>query len=295
MSIRSAILVILTLTSLTACRFSKSDKKDAVSDITSSGNEITCEDIYLTVNNGVITRNSFTYGETFYVNFDDVKGFVKENGSVFPGMMMDIVNQAGDTIWKSGNLYSGSAEGFNYSPLKLTADFTAAAPVRSGKEYTLFVNIWDNKGEGTFKTKFDFKVKANALIKVETYGVSYDEAYLLSQGSNKVITDNKIRYNDNIYVIVEGLKGFREELGEVYPGISIKVLDAGNKVMVNSEDLFVKYDETGVSAADLTARVSTHFFSVQGDRFINPLHCETLIWDKKSDARIIVKADLTME
>jgi hypothetical protein len=229
------------------------------------------------------------------MNFDDVKGFAKENGNVFPGLVMAVISQAGDTVWQTDNLYSQYTEGFNYSPLKLTADLTVAAPIRSKNEYSLFIDIWDNKGEGTFKTKFDFKVRENELIMVETSGVSYDETYLFSQGSNKVITENKIRFNDNIYIIVEGLKGFKEEYGMVYPGLSMKVLDAANNIIVNSEDLFVNYSETGVSAADVTARVSAHFFSISGDKFINPLHCETVIWDKKSPARIKVKTDMTLE
>jgi len=280
---------------LTGCKFSTSVKKDLTSGLTSAGDDITCEDVYLTVNNERITRNSFIYGETLYINFDDVKGFTNENGKVFPGLVITVISQAGDTVWKTDDLYSQSKEGFNYSPLNLTADLTVAAPMQSKNEYSLFIDIWDNKGEGLFKTKFDFKVRENELITVETSGVSYNEAYLFSQGSNRIITDNKIRFDDNIYVIVEGLNGFKEENGMVYPGIGIKIIDAVNNVIVNSEDLFVKYSEAGVAAADLTTRVSAHFSSIYGNNFINPLHCEALIWDKKSDAWIKAKTDMTLE
>jgi hypothetical protein len=290
----TAFIILISML-LTGCKFSKSVKKDLASGLTATGEDITCEDVYLTVNNERTTRNSFIYGETFYMNFDDVKGFARENGNVFPGLVMTVINQAGDTIWKTDDLYSKSTEGFNYSPLILNADLTVAAPIQSKNEYSLFIDIWDKKGKGKFKTKFDFKVRENELITVETSGVSYNETYLFSQGSNRIITDNKIGFDDNIYVIIEGLKGFKEENGMVYPGISIKIIDAANNVIVNSEDLFVNYSEAGVAIADLTTRVSAHFFSISGEKFINPLHCEMVIWDKKSNARIKATTNLTLE
>jgi len=289
------VYIILISILLTGCKFRKSVEKDIASGLTSAGDEITCEDVYLTVNNERITRNSFIYGEIIYINFNDVKGFAKENGKVFPGLVISVTNQAGDTVWKTADLYSQYTEGFDYSPLNLTADLTVAAPMQSKGEYSLFIDIRDSKGEGKFKTKFDFKVRENELISVETSGVSYNETYLFSQGSNRIITDNKIGFDDNIYVIVEGLKGFKEENGMVYPGISIKIIDAANNIIVNSEDLFVKYSEAGVAAADLNTRVSAHFSSLSGEKFINPLHCETVIWDKKGDARIKATTNMTLE
>jgi len=289
------VYIILISILLTGCKFRKSVEKDIASGLTSAGDEITCEDVYLTVNNERITRNSFIYGEIIYINFNDVKGFAKENGKVFPGLVISVTNQAGDTVWKTADLYSQYTEGFDYSPLNLTADLTVAAPMQSKGEYSLFIDIRDSKGEGKFETKFDFKVRENELISVETSGVSYNETYLFSQGSNRIITDNKIGFDDNIYVIVEGLKGFKEENGMVYPGISIKIIDAANNIIVNSEDLFVKYSEAGVAAADLTTRISAHFSSLSGEKFINPLHCETVIWDKKGDARIKATTNMTLE
>jgi hypothetical protein len=65
----------------------------------------------------------------------------------------------------------------------------------------------------------------NEKITVKPSGVSYDEIYLYSQGKNKVISNNEIEFDDNIYVIVEGLKGFREENGIVFPGLELKAAD----------------------------------------------------------------------
>jgi hypothetical protein len=293
-SMKTTFALFLICLILTGCNFSKNAKKDLMSGLSSTGNNISCDDVYLTVNDERTTRNSFIYGETFFLNFSDVTGFAKENGNVFPGMVLVVVNPAGDTLMKTNDLMSKYPEGMNFSPLLLTADLTLAAPIKSKADYTAIVNIWDRKGKGTYRSKFDFKVLENDKITVESSKVTYDEIYLFSQGNDKVITDNKIKFNDNIYLIVEGLKGFSEAEGMVFPGLSIKASDSANKVLLESEDLFLDYSVSGVAAADLAERVSAHF-SIPGPQFNNPLHCELIVWDKKSDARVKVKTDMVLE
>ncbi|MCX6253058.1 MAG: hypothetical protein NTV31_01115, partial [Bacteroidia bacterium] len=205
-----------------------------------------------------------------------------------------IRNQSGDTVMQTNDLYSEYPSGINYSPLKLTADLTVASPIKSKGEYTLYVKIWDKKGNGTFTTKFDFKVKENEQITIDPSNVSYDEIYLFSQGSDKVITDNKIKFDDNIYLIFEGLKGFKEENGFVFPGLSLKATDSENNMIIDNDDLFLDYTKTGLASTDFISQVSAHFKIARAE-FKNPLHCELVIWDKKSDARIKVTTNMILE
>ncbi len=286
--------VIVFLALLTGCQFSKSVEKDLISGLTTRGNNISCEEVYLTVNNERSTRNSFIYGEIFFLNFSDVRGLAKEKGNVFPGMDMIVINESGDTLMNTGDLLAGYTEGMNYSPLLLTADLTVANPIKSKDDYKLFVNIWDKKGKGRFVSEFDFKVRENDKIIVEPYNVAYDEVYIFSRGLNKVITDNKVKLNDNVYIIIEGLKGFIEENGLVFPGLSMKATDTGNSVVLVNDDLFSNYSESGIDPADLTARVSANF-KITGNQINNPLHCEIIVWDKKSEARIKATMDMFME
>ena len=130
--------------------------------------------------------------------------------------------------------------------------------------------------------------------RIELSKVTYDEIYLFSQENDKVITDNKIKLNDNIYIIIEGLKGFNEANGMVFPGLTIKVTDSAKNAVLDSDDLFLEYSESGIAAIDLADRVSAHF-SVQGTQSNNQLHCELTVWDKKSDAKIKVITDLVLD
>jgi hypothetical protein len=291
---KKVFIVILVSAVLTGCKFSKSAEKNFISGLTSAGSDLSCKDVYMKVNDERISRSTFSYGETFYICFDDVKGFTSENGYVFPGMGIVITDKGGDTLMMAEDLYEEYTNGMNFSPLQLTADLTVADPIRSKGEYTLTINIWDKKGTGTFISKLDFKVAENEKINTESKDVSYNEIYLFSQGSNKVITDNIVHFEDNIYIIVEGLKGFKAENGIVFPGMELKGTDSHNDIILDNDDLFADYNETGIAEFDFSSRVSSHF-KLTGTSFNNPLHCELKIWDKKSSASLKIETDMTVK
>jgi len=291
---KAKFLFLFLVLIINGCQFSKSVKKDFISGVSSTGNIISCEDVYLTVNGEKTQRSSFIYGETFTFNFSDITGFTKENGNLFPGMIMNVINVSGDTIMRTGDLISGYPGGMDFSPLLLTADLTVASPIKSGGQYTAIINIRDKKGDGTYRSTFDFTVKKSDRIAIESSGVTFDEIYLYSEGNDQVIIDNKIKYNDNIYIIIEGLGGFAETNEMVFPGLSIKASDATGNIVLESGDLFTQYSASGIASPNLAERVSAHF-SVPGGQFNNPLHCEMTVWDKKSDSKIKTATDLTLE
>ena len=291
---KTTISAILIAVLSTGCQFSKSVKKDLISGLTTTGDILTCNDIYLTINNERSTENSFNYGEMVYLVFNDIKGFTKEGRKVFPLMQIVVTGNSGDTVLFADNLYSEYTEGMDYSPLQLTADVTIATPIKSGGEYTLSVKISDMKGKGTFSSKLRFTVRSNDRIKAEPVNVTYEEIYLYSQGNDKVITDGIINFDDIIYIIIEGLKGFKEENGLVYPGLSLSAIDSEANPLLKDDDLFGEYTDTGVAVSDFSSRVSAHF-KILGSEFSNPLHVEMLVWDKKSDAKIKVTAEFELE
>jgi len=287
-----SILIILAL--FAGCQFSRSVKKDFLSGITSTGKNISCEDVFVTVNNEKISGNTFIYGETFFINFSNVTGFTKTDDKVFPEMTIFVVNASGDTLLSSDNLLSDYSDGTNLSPLSLMANLTVADPIKSKEEYKAIVTITDKRGDGTFNTEYKFKVIENDKIVIETTDVSYDEVYLFSEERNRIITDNKIKFDDNTYVIIEGLKGFSETDGMVFPGLSVKIADASKNTLLENDDLFTDYTESGIDAAILTRRVSAHF-SIPEIKVNNPLNCIMTVWDKKSNAKIKITTDLVLE
>jgi hypothetical protein len=291
---KNTFYVILFSIVIAGCHFSRSVKKDFVSGLTSTGSGLTCEEVYLKVNDERTDRNSFIYGEVVNLVFEDVKGLKQENGKSFPKMQIIVNSLSGDTVFFADNLYSEYTEGMNFSPLQLTGDLTVAAPIKTGGEYLLTVTIKDRKGAGIYLSKLKFSVKGNDKIKIEPLNVSYNEVYLYSQGKDKVINDGVISFDDNIYILAEGLKGFKEENGLVFPGISFRGSDASGKAIFNYEDMFSDYSTTGIAVSDFNTKISAHF-KLTGSEFNNPLHAEIIIWDKKSSARLRISTDMTVK
>jgi len=287
----SFVLLVLTLVS---CRFNKSVKLDLISGLSTSGNLISCEDVYLTVDDQKISRNTFTYGEEFFLNFNNIEGFKKENDKVFPGMSIAVLNKTGDTLLQAKDVYNSYKDGISIFPLMLQAKITMASPIRSKGNYTLFVKIWDKKDIGTFSAVLGFNVTPSGKIKVETSNVSFDEIYLYSKDRNKVLTDNKIKVNETAFLLFEGLSGLKAENEKVYPGLSIKGTDDAGTEVLKYDDLFAEYSSSGISITDFATQVSSNFIFSTSD-VKNPVHCVVSIWDKKSDAAIKTSFDLIVE
>jgi hypothetical protein len=290
---KKTFYVILFSMVVTGCHFSKSVNKDLITGLTSTGNGLTCEDVNLMVNDKRKVTSSFSYGEKANLVFNDVKGFKLDNGKAFPLMQILVTSLNGDTVLFADDLYSEYADGMDFTPLKLTADLTVATPIKSGSEYQLKVFIKDRKGSGTYTSKLKFSVGRNDKIKAEPSNVSYDEIYLFSVGeeSGRVINDGKIKFGDAIYLMVEGLKGFKEEDNMVFPGLSLKGTDSGGSVIFNYEDLFSDFITTGISVSDFITRISAHFV-IKESKINNLLHLDLVLWDRKSEAKLRIETDL---
>lgn len=290
---KTKISLLLFAMTLTACNFSKSAKIDLITGLTTTGDLISCDDIYLTVNEQKVNSSTFTYGDEFLLNFNNIEGFTRENERVFPGMDLYVTGLAGDTLLVSKDLYKNYPDGINLASLMLQSKIIAATPIHSNGEYTLFVKIWDKKGSGTFNAKLNFKVAPSDKIVITPEKLSYKEIYLFSNDSKRVINDSKIKVHENVYLLFEGLSGFKEVNGFVFAGLSIKASDEIGEQLVNYEDLFAENSEKGFSVSDIYTQVSSKLV-FSSFEIKNPIHCKIVIWDKKSDAKISTAFDLIL-
>ena len=127
MKIRMSVIILLLLTMI-SCEFNKSVNKDLITGLTTKGDGLSCDNVYLSDGKNKINRNSFIYGEKFYLNFDNIEGFKKEGINVFPGLKLLILGTEGDTIMFNNDLYSNINNGVDISPLLLQANITVAKP-----------------------------------------------------------------------------------------------------------------------------------------------------------------------
>ncbi|ASO05440.1 hypothetical protein AB8P51_15095 [Muriicola sp. SD30] len=285
------LVFTLSLSCLLSCQTNKTVKKDLVTGLISQGNGISCQEVNLSDGNSSLQRNTFVYGEKFHLNFNNISGFKKVNNLVFPGMELLVTGQKGDTIMHNPDLYGDGSSGIDISPLLLQAKITAANPIHSNGTYTLNVNIWDKKSKGTFKSEIDFTVTPNKHLEIENNSVLYDEIYLFSKERNSVITDNQAKFNENIYMIFEGLEGFKIEDGKANLGLSIMGTDSKGEIILNEVDLV---GDSTIEVNELKNRLSPNFI-FSGSNIENPVTCEITIWDKKSESRIKATVELSIK
>lgn len=257
------------------------------------GDGLSCEDVYLSIDDDKIQRTTFTYGEKFFLNFSDMSGFKKNGETVFPGMSLYVTGASGDTAMEAEDLYVNNADGFTVSPLLLTTYLTVASPIHSGKEYTLFVDIWDKKGKGTFSAKLDFDVIPNPQIHVES-NVSYDEIYLFSRKDNKVVLDNTVVSGEDIFMLFEGLSGFAADNNTIYPGLGVQVKDETGAIIMDYADLFEEHSETGIPVSDFTEMVSARLSFPEG-MSEKTMQCAITVWDKKGSGKVKATTSLTLK
>ncbi len=287
---RDLVLISLLLT-FYSCNFAQSVEKDLQTGLTTRGNGLSCDKVYLSVGEEIIKRNAFIYGETFNVNFDGMEGFKQEGESVFPDMQLLVVGEQGDTAMYLTDLYAAYKEGIDLSPLKLYTEVTVADPMHSTGTYTLYVNIADKRGDGTLNSTLEFTVVRDEKIKVESKQLGFQEIYLFSQQRDLTITNGMAGFDENIYLLFEGLEGFALSNGQVALGLSLEVKDAEGNVILDESDLF---GETRMSYEDVHAQVAPNFI-LTGSQIANPIHCTVRIWDKGSEAWISASCELTIE
>lgn len=287
---KGLVLLVIATCVMHSCEARKSYEKNITSGITTKGDGLSCEDVYLSLNDNKINNSSFVFGDVFYVNFNNITGFKKEDGKVFPGMQLLIMGKKGDTIMLNKDLYENSHQGFDNSPLLLQTHITVGKPIYSGKDYLLSMKIWDKKGKGKFETQMDFNVVENNNIKIETEGILYDEVYLFSKTGNSTIPHNKVQLNEDIYMIFEGLEGFIKEDDNVFIGLSMKAVDANGETLFNEEDLV---GPNGMEAEGVKDQLAPSFIFTSNE-VQSPIRCELVIWDKQSNRRIKAIATVSL-
>jgi hypothetical protein len=282
------------LLALSSCDVRQSVNKDLVTGLLTRGDGLSCDDVYLSIDDEQISRNTFVYGETFYLNFSNIEGFSKVDENAFPGMLLCVTNESGDTIMHTGDMYADYADGISFTPLLLKANLTVARPIQSNQNYTLSVKIWDKQGDGIFTAELPFSVTGNEKIKVENNIATCDEIYLFSKEKDRVITDGKIGFNETVYIIFEGISGFHEENGKVFAGLKLQTTDNVQNVILSYDDLFESYEETGISVDDFKTQINASIIFREGE-VVNPVLCEVTIFDKKSDASVKATTELFLE
>ncbi|MGV3631040.1 MAG: hypothetical protein ACO1O6_07535 [Bacteroidota bacterium] len=277
---RAAFLLLIPFL-FYACRGSVSIKEDLANGISTSGVNLSCEDVKVFIGEKESESNKYEYGDHITIKFMEILGFEAVNGRVFPGMKLSVTNSAGEVVFSNKDLYAEQKNGFPESSLNLVADLTLASPIFSGAKYDINVLIWDKKSNGEFTAKYPISVTGNDQISIrnESEMIQLDEVYLFSENDQLVITDNVLTAGDKVYVFVDGLLDDITEVdGIINVGMSIQVTDVNGNILEENGDLFSEYSESGMSVDEIGEKLSVSF--MVPDASASPIHIIVGAWDK---------------
>lgn len=127
-------------------------------------------------------------------------------------------------------------------------------------------------------------------LQVNNDGLSYEEVYL--SVDEEVTNENVFDFGKEVYMNFTGIEYFEEDdNGMVYPGAMMVVADKSGKELMEEDDLFAQYDETGVEtslAKDLFVSLMIGTPLEEGEQYT----WYVKIWDKLGGGEIEATMDI---
>lgn len=272
---------------------SSSINKNLSNGLLTKGKNLSCSDVKIFIDGKESNSNDVIYGQKVEFKFINIDGFKSVNGNVFPGLKMNILNSKGDTVLAYDDMYTEyDKSGLNISPLTLYSTLTLADPIHSNEKYSLIVSIWDKKSNGTFEASYSINLIPNSKIKTKSNGIEASEIYLFSKLKGDIVTNNEISERESINFFIENIEGFYEEDGLVFPGISMKINDANNNILLDNIDMFSEYTE-GIEMDEFKKQIFVNF-NVYGKDLKSPITIKCNLWDKKSDNYLELETKCTV-
>lgn len=255
---------------------------------------LTSKEVHLSDAEGnKIERLSVVYGERVYLSFKNMEGWQKDaQGAIEPGFGIEIIDKSGKKILSEADIASGTS--IVPDPIEMNAGFVLAGQdFRVGETYTLASNLWDKKTNKKCAASVEVQLVANDKIKIENKGLEFNTAYLISVVTGMTMVDNKMKFDEDVNLIFDKLGGFELEKGLAFPGVSLKVVDATNEVILNFADLLK--GTKGIKPEELTSQTAPLFSMSAGKGIKSPLAVEVKLWDKKSEKFILVTTSIDID
>ncbi len=125
------------------------------------------------------------------------------------------------------------------------------------------------------------KISSSGL-KTLNDGLTLKESYFIVDGVKT--ESNEVQIGKKVAIVFDGIEGFKEKNGKVYPALSILVLDAKNQVVVTYDNLLKS--EAGYDTKDatmLTGSLTIGEPLKQGESYT----LTVTVGDKESDGGIV--------
>jgi hypothetical protein len=154
-----SLLLLISLSLLLSCQFSKGVKKDLGTGLSASYNGFALEDVYLTsgAEDTRLSNNKITLGNKVSIVVTGVEHYAEQNGVVFPGCTIILKDKTGKELLNLPNAFEHLKDGQPKAEAStLKAILTTGDPMVAGETYHLEARFYDlHKKENTIMTNVD--------------------------------------------------------------------------------------------------------------------------------------------
>ncbi len=292
--------VTLSILSLLFLTFYSCNKKESKTINTPNEGTITYNGIssdlpILYINGKNEKRNSFVHSETIEIVFDNIKGLQKKGAKTFPLLSMYIISKNNDTLVAQKNTPINKNKGTSIDPLQLTSSFQALFPYTEDNQYKVTIEITDRYGKGSLRLEQPFRIKNNTLLSIDANGLSYDNIYVLDRNKTIGLTSSKVYHSTDYALMMEGMNGLEISNQNVYPSLSIELVNGKGEKIMFQENILAEFKENGINAVNFTKGKLPIAFEFSPGAFENPHQLTAILKDLKSDKTLTVKARLELE
>lgn len=285
-------IATLLLLSLHACQFSQSVKKDLMTGAYSRGDGLSSDDVKIEINGRIENRNTFIFGEQANFIFNNVDGFKRVDGLIYPGLSMYIIKNETDTLNSIPNLLENYKNGTDLPNLLLQAKFLVALPYGENGNYKASIKIWDRKSDATFAYELPFSVEKNDLLDIVSTDLNYANIYLWDDTEKFVMAKPDINMNHSFILILEEITGLEIINNKVYPKLSLNISDSKGVSILSSENILENFEQDGIDAAAFKKNQLPVSITFSPGAINNPCRLHAILSDQKSDKSIDIRADL---
>ena len=114
--------------------------------------------------------------------------------------------------------------------------------------------------------------------------VQVNRAFLASENGDLISSDNKITLGEKVVLTIMS-QGWKNEGGKSFIGISQVISTNTGATVLDTGDMFAKYDETGINA-EFTNLLKLTAYITETKPEIEYFKVDFRVWDKKGDGEI---------
>lgn len=141
--------------------FSKGVKADLNTGAKTTYSGFAVENIYVVdAEDKQLNDNEVPLDSKFSIVFEGIENYIVKEGKVFPGLSIEVTDEAGTKILDEADLLNSYTDGFDPATASvLRGSVTVGNPMQVGQTYLCKIRVYDKNSEAEIITEMKFTVK----------------------------------------------------------------------------------------------------------------------------------------